>query len=104
MEVGTRGAPVWERDFLREGRVEPVLAPEQCLDHQVGAEIPMPALQAGKRYQVEMWGHALSESGLAESRWFNGYFYVVGASGRVTVKQILPGSDGVPLWDECSVP
>lgn len=104
MEVGKGGTPVWERDFLREGSVEPMLAPGQCLDYRVGAEIPMPALQVGKRYQVEMWGHAPSADGQAQSRWFNGYFCVVDTNGHLTVKQVMPGGDGAPRWDECLVP
>jgi len=88
MEAGTGGAPIWERDFLQSGSAEPPLPPGQCLPYGEGGP-PAPALQSGKRYQVELWGRTPGTPGNkdeAQSRWFNGRFCMVDVAGKVVTK------------------
>jgi hypothetical protein len=101
MEVGSGGAAIWERDFLRDGQAEPTLAPDQCLRYGDGGTSPPPRLQPGKRYQVELWGSAPAKRGAPQSRWFNGYFCVVDSGGAPTVNAVLQGRDGTLRWDAC---
>ncbi|MGB5786959.1 MAG: hypothetical protein WBH11_16405 [Stenotrophomonas geniculata] len=82
MEVGSGGTPIWERDSLREGVAEP-------------------ALQPGKRYQVEMWGHAEGRGGKAQSRWFNAFFCLQAGTGTTRAIAVAPGADGRPHWEAC---
>lgn len=88
MEVGTGGAPIWERDFLQAGAPEPPLPPAQCLTYGEGGT-PAPALQSGKHYQVEMWGRTSGmpgHEGEAQSRWFTGRFCMVDFAGTLVTK------------------
>jgi len=101
MEVGSGGAAIWERDFLRDGQAEPTLAPDQCLRYGDGGTSPPPRLQPGKRYQAELWGSAPATRGAPQSRWFNGYFCVVDSDGAPTVNAVLQGEDGTLRWDAC---
>lgn len=101
MEVGSGGAAIWERDFLRDGQPEPTLAPDQCLRYGDGGTSPPPRLQPGKRYQVEMWGSAPAQRGAPQSRWFNGYFCVVDAGGVPKINAVQQGKDGSLRWDTC---
>lgn len=92
MEVGTGGAPIWERDFLLTGATELPLPPGQCLTYGDGGT-PAPALQSGKYYQVEMWGRTPGtpgHKGEAQSRWFSGRFCMVDVAGRAVIRTDKP--------------
>lgn len=104
MEVGSGGAPIWERDFVRDGDAESTLPAGQCLRYGDGGSAPAPTLEPGKRYQVELWGSAVAAHGPPQSRWFNGYFCVVDAAGALHVTAVVPGKQGALDWAVCSAP
>lgn len=87
-EVGTSGVVIWERIFLQEGNVEPVLSPDQCLLYGGGGGAA-PVLQAGKRYSVEMSGFTSGNAGEAQKRVFSTCFYMTDVDGKGIAKPVV---------------
>lgn len=95
---------VWDSDFVRAGKPDAVVTPNECVPYAGADTRPEPLLHPGARYQVALWG-SVDKKGKPESRWYRGYFCMVKAEGEMRAQQVVWDKRRDEwAWNACETP
>lgn len=93
---------VWTQQYSGAGVQSPVVAPGDCVAHEVLAENPFPVFDIGERYTAMVVAVIEKGTGKRERRYYRGYFCIVERDGERRVQQVLfDKRREVWAWDTC---
>lgn len=94
---------VWTQYYAGAGAQSPVVAPGDCVAHEVLAENPFPVFEIGERYTTTVVAVIEKGAGKRERRYYHGYFCMVEKEGLRHVHQVLfDKRREVWAWDACT--